>query len=71
MQCKFGAAGAAPVLLRERSLREETFEQLRARGAPFRLAQYPDAETASQVLLAAGGPVTVTYDRLTFPAAAQ
>ena len=56
------AGGAS--LLRERSFREETFEGLRARGAPASLAQYPDAETASQVLLAAGGPVTVAYDRL-------
>ena len=34
------------------------------RGAPCTLAQFPDGETASQVLLAAGGPVTVSYDRL-------
>jgi len=73
-------AGGATVL-RERSVREETFDGLRARcatmatpllraadaccrGAPATVAQYPDAETASQVLLAAGGPVTVTYERL-------
>ncbi len=33
-------------------------------GAPASIAHYPDAETASQVLLAAGGPVSVTYERL-------
>jgi type 2A phosphatase activator TIP41 len=92
-----GGAGGA-TLLRERSLREETFEALRERceranryvlgcccarvhssdtcflaagfcsGAPATVAQYPDAETASQVLLAAGGPVAVTYERLDIPA---
>jgi hypothetical protein len=56
------AGGAS--LLRERAFREETFEGLRARGAPAGVAQYPDAETASQVLLAAGGPVTMSYERL-------
>jgi hypothetical protein len=38
-------------------------------GAPASIAQYPDAETASQVLLAAGGPVSVTYERLDIAAA--
>ena len=38
-------------------------------GAPATLAQYRDVESASQVLLAAGGPVTVTYERLDIPAA--
>ena len=42
---------------------------LRCRGAPATVAQFPDAETASQVLLAAGGPVVVTYERLDIPAA--
>ena len=56
-------AGGA-TLLRERAFREETFEGLRERGAPATVAQYPDAETASQVLLAAGGPVKVSYERL-------
>lgn len=77
-------------MLRERSLREETFEGLRERcaqslatpcatcmeltrpgcsGAPATVAQYRDAESASQVLLAAGGPVAVTYERLDIPAA--
>jgi hypothetical protein len=56
------AGGAS--LLRERAFREETFTALRERGAPAGVAQYPDAETASQVLLAAGGPVTMSYERL-------
>ena len=89
MFCKTSPTGGATVL-RERSVREETFEGLRARcvharaarrtppaaltwpgrsGAPATLAQYRDAESASQVLLAAGGPVTVTYERLDIPAA--
>lgn len=38
-------------------------------GAPATVAQYRDAESASQVLLAAGGPVAVTYERLDIPAA--
>jgi len=59
-----GDATAGNVVLRERSSREETFAGLRERGAPATVAQYPDAETASQVLLAAGGPVAVTYERL-------
>ena len=87
--CKTTPTGGATVL-RERSIREETFEGLRARcvharpaccavvtaltppgrsGAPATLAQYRDGESASQVLLAAGGPVTVTYERLDIPAA--
>lgn len=67
--CAFKDGGRGPpVVLRERQAREETFKELRARGAPAGVAQYPDAETSSQVLLAAGGPVTVTYDRLVVPA---
>jgi hypothetical protein len=85
--CKTGSAasGGGATVLRERSVREETFDELRlrcascfrtfcsarccaeavrCRGAPATIAQYPDAETASQVLLAAGGPVTVAYERL-------
>ena len=89
MFCKTSPTGGATVL-RERSIREETFEGLRARcvlinparcgtataltlpgrsGAPATLAQYRDVESASQVLLAAGGPVTVTYERLDIPGA--
>ncbi len=44
-----------------------TQRAVRRSGAPATLAQYPDVETASQVLLAAGGPVTVTYERLDLP----
>lgn len=79
-------------MLRERSIREETFDGLRQRcaharacaarcaastaltqrgrsGAPATVAQYRDGESASQVLLAAGGAVAVTYERLDIPAA--
>ena len=61
--CKLGGGGP-PTVLRERTLREETFDQLRARGAPAAVAQYADGEATSQVLLAAGGPTTVLYDQL-------
>jgi hypothetical protein len=50
--------------LRETSRREETFEGLRARGAPSEPGQYPDANEAASVLLAAGGPVDVAYHSL-------
>ena len=59
--------GSGATVLRERSYRDETFEALRERGAPCGVAQYPDAETASQVLAAAGGPTSVRYDRLDLP----
>ena len=50
--------------MRETSRREETFEGLRARGAPSEPGQYPDANEAASVLLAAGGPVDVAYHSL-------
>ncbi len=69
--CKTGGPpGTGASVLRERTVREETFAGLRERGAPATVAQLRDAEAASQLLLAAGGPVDVTYERLDIPAAA-
>ena len=59
----FHAIGSGEVV-RETSRREETFEGLRARGAPSEPGQYPDANEAASVLLAAGGPVDVAYHSL-------
>ena len=56
--------GAPPVIVRETTWREETFEGLKERGAPASPLQYPDADQAASVLLAAGGPVTMTYEQL-------
>lgn len=59
------AANQAPVVVvRESARREETFEGLRSRGAPCEAAQYPDADEAASVLLAAGGPVEMAYHAL-------
>ena len=60
-----GAAGTAVVVVRESARREETFEGLRARGAPCEPGQYPNAEEAASVLLAAGGPVAMEHHALT------
>lgn len=58
-------ANAGPcVVVRESARREETFEGLRARGAPSEPAKYPDADEAASVLLAAGGPVEMAYHAL-------
>ncbi len=53
------------VVVRESARREETFEGLRTRGAPSEPGQYPDADEAASVLLAAGGPVEMEYHALT------
>jgi type 2A phosphatase activator TIP41 len=52
-------------VVRESARREETFEGLRMRGAPSEPGQYPDADEAASVLLAAGGPVEMEYHALT------
>ena len=57
-------AAAGVVVVRESARREETFQALAARGAPHLPAQYPDADEAAAVLLAAGGPVDVAYHAL-------
>jgi len=47
------------VVVRETTRREETWDQLRARGAPSEPRQYPNADDAASALLASGGPVTM------------
>lgn len=63
-------ASGAPRVVRETQHREETWESLRARGAPCEPKQFPDADQAASVLLAAGGPVDVVFHELAFPPAA-
>lgn len=59
------ASNAAPsVVVRETARREESFQALKERGAPHEPAQYPDADEAASVLLAAGGPVDMAYHAL-------
>jgi type 2A phosphatase activator TIP41 len=62
--CDVRDASGAPRVLRETQFREETWEQLRARGAPSAPSQYPDPDQAASVLLAAGGPVDIRHDEL-------
>ena len=57
-------AKAGAVVLRETRLREETWSQLKDRGAPTDAKQYKDAEEAASVLLAGGGPVLVVNEKL-------
>ena len=49
----------AVCVVRETQLRDETWDELRARGAPSAPSQYPDCDQAASVLLAAGGPVSI------------
>lgn len=53
-----------PTIIRESARRDESFEELRNRGAPGDASQYPDADEAASVLLAAGGPVDMEYHEL-------
>jgi len=55
-----------PVIIRESARRDESFEALRSRGAPSDAGQYPDADEAASVLLAAGGPVEMAYHEVAF-----
>ena len=57
------AAAAKPTVIRGREA-DESFEELRARGAPGDASQYPDADEAAAVLLAAGGPVEMAYHEI-------
>jgi type 2A phosphatase activator TIP41 len=57
-------AKAGAVVLRETRLREETWSQLKDRGASTDAKQYKDAEAAASVLLAGGGPVRVVNEKL-------
>ena len=57
-------AKAGAVVLRETRLREETWSQLKDRGASTDAKQYKDAEEAASVLLAGGGPVRVVNEKL-------
>ena len=57
-------AKTGAVVLRETRLREETWSQLKDRGAPTDAKQYKDAEEAASVLLAGGGPVLVVNEKL-------
>ena len=41
-----------------------SYRYIKERGAPHLPAQYPDADEAASVLLAAGGPVDVAYHAL-------
>jgi type 2A phosphatase activator TIP41 len=54
------------VIIRESARRDESFEALRSRGAPSDAGQYPDADEAASVLLAAGGPVEMAYHEVAF-----
>ena len=58
------AAKKKPIVIRESARRDESFEELRARGAPGDASQYPDADEAAAVLLAAGGPVEMAYHEI-------
>ena len=65
--CPFANAStetAKPTVVRESARRDESFEELRARGAPGDASQYPDADEAAAVLLAAGGPVEMAYHEI-------
>ena len=55
---------ATPTVIRESARRDESFEELRARGAPGDASRYPDADEAAAVLLAAGGPVEMAYHEI-------
>ena len=44
--------------------REETWSQLKDRGAPTDAKTYKDAEEAASLLLASGGPVHVVNEKL-------
>lgn len=57
-------AKTGAVVLRETRMREETWSQLKDRGAPTDAKQYKDAEEAASVLLAGGGPVRVVNEKL-------
>ncbi len=61
----------AVVVVRETQHREETWDALRARGAPCEPRQFPDPDQAAGVLLAAGGPVDITYHELVLRADAS
>ena len=52
------------VVLRETRVREETWSQLKDRGAPTDAKTYKDAEEAASLLLASGGPVHVVNEKL-------
>jgi type 2A phosphatase activator TIP41 len=54
----------AVIIVRETQHREETWDALRARGAPCEPRQFPDPDHAASVLLAAGGPVDITHHEL-------
>jgi type 2A phosphatase activator TIP41 len=64
MASSAAAAAAKPTVIRESARRDESFEELRARGAPGDASQYPDADEAAAVLLAAGGPVEMAYHEI-------
>ena len=51
------------VIIRETRLREETWSQLRDRGAPTDPKQFKDPEDAASTLLASGGPVLVFHEK--------
>ena len=61
----------AVVVVRETQHREETWDALRARGAPCEPRQFPDPDQAAGVLLAAGGPVDITHHELVLRADAS
>ena len=53
-----------PVVIRESARRDESFVDLKKRGAPGNAAAYPNADEAASVLLAAGGPVEMEFHEL-------
>jgi hypothetical protein len=55
---------AGTVVLRETRVREETWSQLKDRGALTDAKKYKNAEDAASVLLASGGPVHVVNEKL-------
>ena len=55
------------VVVRETQTRDETWDELRARGAPCAPSQYPNSDDAASALLAAGGPVRIDVHVLRIP----
>ena len=62
--CDLRQRRARTVVLRETRVREETWSQLKDRGAPTDAKKYKNAEDAASVLLASGGPVHVVNEKL-------
>ena len=62
--CDLRTTESSTKVLRETRLREETWRELKDRGAPCCAKKYKDADDAASVLLASGGPVLVINEIL-------